>query len=332
MALSALTHWPPAQICTLEALFWPDGIATAPLGPGTVWGLSRLEAGFALSTATGLDIGSLLRLDALGTLPVAAGGKIIPANWTSYTAMASLVLAAVNAKYGDADFTSVNSGIVNDLNEQRRDALLGFTIWLLQKTYPDIVSVEALYEYLLIDVEMSGCDETSYIAQGIASVQLYMQRCRLMLERGVTDMSQIPEIWWEWMSAYRIWEANRKIFLYPENYIEPALRTDKTPQFKELVDELMQTDISETSVTSAYQTYFQSFSTVAQLTNASAYGARLSQPGTTTVYAQGTATGGTANDDRACLALFADLQRLCGHDHQDHRRHRLRPGQRHRLL
>jgi hypothetical protein len=205
------------------------------------------------------------------------------------------VLAAVNAKYGDADFASVYDGIVTDLNEQRRDALLGYTIWLLQQTYTEITSAAALYEYLLIDVEMCGCDATSYIAQGIASVQLYMQRCRLMLEPGVTDMSEIPEIWWEWMSAYRVWEANRKIFLYPENYIEGALRKDKTPQFDELVDFLMQTDVSEKSVTNAYQAYFQGFCTVAQLTNASAYGARLAKPGTRAVYAQGTAKGGTAN-------------------------------------
>ena len=82
---------------------------------------------------------------------------------------------------------------------------------------------------------MGGCDTTSYIAQAIAAIQLYMQRCRLMLEPGVTDL-QYPEVWWEWMSAYRVWEANRKIFLYPENYLEPALRSKQTPQFQDLVD------------------------------------------------------------------------------------------------
>ena len=29
---------------------------------------------------------------------------------------------------------------------------------------------------------------------------------------------------WEWRKNYRIWEANRKIFLYPENWVEPDLR------------------------------------------------------------------------------------------------------------
>src|SRR5262245_18644975 len=29
---------------------------------------------------------------------------------------------------------------------------------------------------------------------------------------------------WEWRKNYRVWEANRKVFLYPENWIEPDLR------------------------------------------------------------------------------------------------------------
>jgi ATPase family associated with various cellular activities (AAA)/ABC toxin N-terminal region len=29
---------------------------------------------------------------------------------------------------------------------------------------------------------------------------------------------------WQWRKRYRIWDANRKIFLYPENWIEPELR------------------------------------------------------------------------------------------------------------
>jgi SpoVK/Ycf46/Vps4 family AAA+-type ATPase len=30
---------------------------------------------------------------------------------------------------------------------------------------------------------------------------------------------------WEWSRRYRVWEANRKEFLYPENWLEPELRS-----------------------------------------------------------------------------------------------------------
>ena len=35
------------------------------------------------------------------------------------------------------------------------------------------------------------------------------------------------------MKRYRVWEANRKVFLLPENWLEPELRDDKSPFFKE---------------------------------------------------------------------------------------------------
>src|SRR3546814_14569066 len=77
----------------------------------------------------------------------------------------------------------------------------------MQATRPEIRTSDDLFTFLLIDVETGGCDTTSLISQAINSVQLYMQRCRLGLEPGVlTD--QIPAVWWEWISAYRVWEVN----------------------------------------------------------------------------------------------------------------------------
>jgi len=29
---------------------------------------------------------------------------------------------------------------------------------------------------------------------------------------------------WSWLKRYRVWDANRKVFLYPENWLEPDLR------------------------------------------------------------------------------------------------------------
>ena len=29
---------------------------------------------------------------------------------------------------------------------------------------------------------------------------------------------------WDWQSKYRVWDASRKIFVYPENWIEPEER------------------------------------------------------------------------------------------------------------
>ena len=36
---------------------------------------------------------------------------------------------------------------------------------------------------------------------------------------------------WEWRKNYRVWEANRKVFLFPENWIEPEERLPSRAQF-----------------------------------------------------------------------------------------------------
>jgi hypothetical protein len=37
---------------------------------------------------------------------------------------------------------------------------------------------------------------------------------------------------WNVLKRYRVWQANRKQFLYPENYLEPEVRDDKEPLFE----------------------------------------------------------------------------------------------------
>jgi AAA+ superfamily predicted ATPase len=58
---------------------------------------------------------------------------------------------------------------------------------------------------------------------------------------------------WQWRTRYRVWEANRKVFLYPENWVEPEPRSP-TAAFGALAAELerslFQVDLS--SVVSKY--------------------------------------------------------------------------------
>ena len=86
--------------------------------------------------------------------------------------------------------------------------------------------------------------QTSRIRHALSSVQLFIERCLMNLEPRVSSASINPKQW-EWMKRYRVWEANRKVFLYPENWLEPELRDDKSPFFKEIESELLQSDITE---------------------------------------------------------------------------------------
>ena len=71
--------------------------------------------------------------------------------------------------------------------------------------------------------------------------------------------------WHTWRKQYRVWEANRKIFLYPENWIEPELRDDKSPFFKELESKLMQNDMTNDLAEDALREYLEKLDQVANL-------------------------------------------------------------------
>ncbi len=94
------------------------------------------------------------------------------------------------------------------------------------------------------------------------------------IRTGATT-NNIPPIWWEWMMNYRIWEANRKVFLYPENYLDPGLRSSKTTLFKNLESQLLQADITPASVEDAYRQYIEGFSELAKLKYVDAYSCKV---------------------------------------------------------
>jgi len=99
---------------------------------------------------------------------------------------------------------------------------------------------------------------TTRIKQAISSVQLFMQRCLMNLEDGVSLTTEQAQEWAKWRKYYRVWEANRKVLLYPENWIEPELRDDKSPIFKDLENELLQSDLNAETAEDAFCTIWRS--------------------------------------------------------------------------
>ncbi len=53
------------------------------------------------------------------------------------------------------------------------------------KNNAGITDTNGLFDYFLIDVEMSSCMGTSRIKQAISSVQLFVRRCLMNLEKEV---------------------------------------------------------------------------------------------------------------------------------------------------
>ncbi|MDH4471692.1 MAG: neuraminidase-like domain-containing protein [Fluviicola sp.] len=170
----------------------------------------------------------------------------------------------VRAKYEDAEWYAIAQEISNTLREKNRDALVSYLLAQPAVRALGIHDSNDLYGYFLIDVEMQSCMMTSRIVQANASIQLFIQRCLMNLEKDVNP-TQIDKKRWKWMKKYRVWEANRKVFLYPENWIEPELRDDKSPFFKELENTLLQGEVNNENVEKALGKYLHQLDTVANL-------------------------------------------------------------------
>lgn len=173
---------------------------------------------------------------------------------------AEILQLALKSKVPPGQWDEKLNSLKDRLREKQRDALQTF---LLSRD-TTLGSVEDIYARYLIDTEMSSSMLTSRIKQGISSVQLLVQRIRMGLEPGVSfnkeDMKE-----WIWRKNYRVWEANRKVFLYPENWIEPELRKDKSVIFEKFEEELLQGEITNENAEKAFGNYLQKLDEVANL-------------------------------------------------------------------
>lgn len=166
---------------------------------------------------------------------------------------------AIKARFEPETWQRVAQPIFDMLRQRQRDALVSHVMH--QHGFD---RMEQLYEYFLVDPGMEPVVQTSRIRLAIASLQLFIQRCLLNLEAKVHP-STINAKQWEWMKRYRVWEANRKIFLFPENWLEPEFRDDKTHLFAELEGALLQGDVSSDLVEDAFLNYLKKLDELARL-------------------------------------------------------------------
>ena len=238
--------------------------------------------------------GAISLTDLLG-LTGAALALIVPTTaqptteYNQLTDAAGALIAVVRSKYPDEQTFAQNIEPYDDiLRGRKRDGLVEYLIRSMDRGF---LSPSDLYQFFLIDTQVEGCARTARLVAAHGSLQLYVQRVLMNLERSGPDganefnvlktlasKSVLPDPLldriqseWDWRRTYRVWEANRKIFLYPESYLEPELRDDKTPPFKELESTLLQQRINEENATSAYAQYLESYEEAASLKIAGAF-------------------------------------------------------------
>lgn len=179
----------------------------------------------------------------------------------------------VRAQTGKAAWKAVAQPIADQLRRRSRDALVE---WLLhvKPTLPRLMprTLNNLYQWLLIDPGMEPVVQSSRLRLAIGSAQLFVQRVLLGLEDAepIPIDERTPAAWidaerWAWMKRYRVWEANRKIFLYPENWLEPEFREDRSHLFRELEGDLLQGEITDDKAEDALLRYLEGLVEIANL-------------------------------------------------------------------
>jgi hypothetical protein len=175
------------------------------------------------------------------------------------------IQAVVKSRYDDTLWLPIGKDLNNKLRESSRDALVSFIQGGNAPNHRFLgATADYLCEVLLIDPEMGACMQTSRIVQGTLAIQLFVQRILMNLEQGISPAAIDPSVW-QWMKNYRVWQANRQVFLYPENYMDPTLRDDKTPFFEDLENELKQNPVTADTVEQAYLNYLEKLNQIARL-------------------------------------------------------------------
>jgi hypothetical protein len=277
--LEWLSKNPPSNASSAEAV-------AAKVADFTGWDVARVEALIEQKYPRhdGAEVVTELRsLDALLSLraimaldkrlEAAAGARSRPSMAVMF-GLAQPSLALFNTALADAQLArdlqarltpSQRATADEALMENQRRALVEY---LLQDKYVSgtlgIRDADGLFEHFLIDVQMGPQLRTSRIKLAISVVQLFVQRCLLGLEKGVGKGSLIRADW-EWRQQHNLWEVHRKLFLYPENWVEPTLRDTKSELFEQFEASLMQKNLSVETFTRAIKTYVYGLNDIARL-------------------------------------------------------------------
>ena len=131
-----------------------------------------------------------------------------------------------------------------------------------------VTSYEDISDRLLTDVQMSPCMVTSRVQFAYAAAQRYVEAARAALVPWFGAEDPGEEAFtkrWVSMRQYRLHEAQMRILVHAENWIEPAIRPTKTPAFSRLEETMSSGPLSLSLAESGMRDYAAALAEVARL-------------------------------------------------------------------
>src|SRR5260370_2151314 len=182
---------PDTTLAVLQATGWDPGELTTLTGPG---GFNLTDPDFINEAGTkGTGLIRLQTCLALGGRLGVSTSQLFP--WASFpsdplkeSAISQDIRNTAKAMYDDSTWVTVGKPLNDKIREESKEALIAYILanaqtWKMADPMgATITNSDGLYEYFLIDVDMSPCMKTSRIVQANAAIQLFVQRCLMNLE------------------------------------------------------------------------------------------------------------------------------------------------------
>ncbi|WP_338925543.1 insecticidal toxin complex protein TccB [Mycetohabitans endofungorum] len=160
------------------------------------------------------------------------------------------------------------------LKEARRDALVDRYIatQVPADLKDSIHTANDLYEYLLLDTQISDRVSTSPLAEAISSLQLFIHRAIEGYDGELADTAkpyfaqeQFLYNWDAFNRRYSTWAGKERLRFYAGNYIDPTLRLNKTQLFQTLEQGISQGKLGDALVQKKLGEYLTEYDTLSNL-------------------------------------------------------------------
>lgn len=241
-----------------DALEKKDGAALASLCALSETDLASLLDPLALSLLGIRQFAS--RLDALKSvgLPVA--------NLLEY-----LGALTKEDSYDDLLAIAANLPVPNGSNRAYCSALTALAAQKFGETHPDLGTPDEISAYLLLDVQTDESVQVSYIREGINAALNYLNRCRSGLEPGVGRIDGISDEYWSWIMSFSEWKANRMVFVMPENYLLPDIRSSQSAIFQKALQGVAGKPLDAAAAETLYSEYLDDYATISSIVPCASY-------------------------------------------------------------
>lgn len=214
--------------------------------------LSAIAAALDAAARYGMSGPTLVQL---ATVPAIAG-------------TASAAMGVLQAQYVQSTWLAAIAPVQDALRQQRRDALVAYLLGAgpALPTVP-LLSADDIFDYYLIDPEMCPCAPMTRLLQASLAIQQFVQQCFLNLSFAGVSVDMSNPLWseWSWRQQYRLWQANREVFLYPENYVQPELLPNPSSLFTDLQSDMRQSNCDADAARAALENYLRKLLSVARL-------------------------------------------------------------------